>query len=146
MNLLSRILDRVLYMGDITLGQFIYGPVRNNEEAEFFKKLSDNDGLSPWNKTNHCPDCFDKGCAWVKEYRNCYSKIVPAHYSNYNQYYGRQSNANPIKTSKKIYSFHECQPYCKVRVEQVGTQLPLCRQYFEMNHWIPTLESSNSFT
>jgi hypothetical protein len=114
--------------------------VRNNEKADFFKRLSHDDGLSLWKKTTHCPDCFNKGCTFVREYLNRFSRIDPEHYSNYNQYYGDNKNANPIETNKKIRSFHECQPYCKVRVEEVGTPLPLCRQYFEMNHWIPTLE------
>ena len=44
MNLFPRILDRVFYIADITLGQFINGPVRNNEKADFFKKISHDDG------------------------------------------------------------------------------------------------------
>ena len=82
MNLLPRILDRVFYIAGITLGQFINGPVRNNEKAEFFKKISHDDGLLLWNKTNHCPDCFDKGCFLVKESIHRSSRIVPEHYSN----------------------------------------------------------------
>ena len=58
MNLLPRILDSVFYIAGITLGQFNNGPVRNNEKADCFKKLSHDDGLSLWNKTSHCPDCF----------------------------------------------------------------------------------------
>jgi len=58
------------------------------KKQNFSKKLSSDDGLSLWNKTNHCPHCFDKECALVKESLNRYSRIVPEHYSDYNQYYG----------------------------------------------------------
>ena len=96
--------------------------------------------LSLWNKTNHCPDCFDKGCAFVPERLNHYSRIVPEHYSNYNQYYGGRNNANPFDTRQSVVSFHECKHYCKGRLEPPGSQIATCRQYFEENHWIPTLE------
>ena len=140
MNLLPRILDRVFYITGITLGQFINGPVQNNKKAEFYKKLSHDDGLSLWNKTNHCPDCFDKGCTFVREYLNRYSRIVPEHYSTYNQYYGDLNNANPCNTNKSVKTFHECKDNCKARLESLGSQFLICRQYFEENHWIPTLE------
>ena len=140
MNLLPRIFDRVFYTAGITLGQFINGPVRNNEKGEFFKELSHDDGLSLWNKTNHCPDCFDKGCLLVKESLNRYSRIVPEHYSNYNQYYGNEYNASPFNTNKSVKSFHKCQQYCTESQNRHGSQCNNSRRYYEENNWIPTFE------
>ena len=108
--------------------------MRNNEKAEFFKKLSHDDGLSLWNMTNHCPDCFDKGCSFVKESINVHSRIVPVHYSNYNQYYGRFTNANPSNTNKSVKSFHKCQQYCTESQIQYGSTCANSRRYYEENY------------
>ena len=47
---------------------------------------------------------------------------------------------NPFDTRQSVVSFHECKHYCKGRLEPPGSQKATCRQYFEENHWIPTLE------
>ena len=141
MNLLPRILDKVFYFAGITLGQFINGPVWNNENADFFKKLSHDDGLSLWtDRKNNCPDCIDKGCFLVKEsthYGNTLnpsSRIVPEYYSDYNQYYGCRANASPFNTNESVKSFHECKQHCTESKIPHDSTCNVSRRYFEENH------------